>query len=271
MASSPAVDHFAAARAVDVAGIDIYHPTQDHLTGAEIAFGGDLARSMRAGQNYLVIETQAQGFPEWTPYPGQLRLQAFSHLASGANMVEYWHWGTTANAIETYWRGLLSQDFKPNPTYDEAGSIGKDFARLGPQLVNMRKQNRIAIYVSNRALTAFNAFKFGWTSKTTYNDVLRPFYDALYRMNAEVDFVDPSTDRSFRLQADHRTCTLRCIRRGDRAAECLCQGGRSFALHLQEWLLRRECTGTLQHPAGPDRRGRRREVQPVHHPRRRLS
>ena len=187
------VNHFEAAHAVDIAGIDIYHPTQDHLTGAEIAFGGDLARSMRAGQNYLVIETQAQGFPEWTPYPGQLRLQAFSHLASGANMVEYWHWGTTANAIETYWRGLLSQDFKPNPTYDEAGTIGKDFARLGPQLVNMRKQNRIAIYVSNRALTAFDAFKFGWTSKTTYNDVLRPFYDALYRMNAEVDFVDPST------------------------------------------------------------------------------
>jgi beta-galactosidase len=148
---------------------------------------------MRGGQNYLVIETEAQGFAQWTPYPGQLRLQAFSHLASGANMVEYWHWGTTSNAIETYWRGLLSQDFKPNPTYEEAGTVGKDLARLGPELVNMRKQNRIAIYVSNRALTAFNAFKFGWGSKVTYNDVLRPFYDALYRMNAEVDFVDPST------------------------------------------------------------------------------
>ena len=189
----PDVNHFAAARALDVAGIDIYHPAQDHLTGAEIAFGGDLARSMRGGQNYLVLETQAQGFPEWTPYPGQLRLQAFSHLASGANMVEYWHWGTTANAVETYWRGLLSQDFRPNPTYDEAASIGRDLARLGPQLVNMRKRNQIAIYVSNRALTGFNAFKFGWTSTTTYNDVLRPFYDALYRTNAEVDFLDPST------------------------------------------------------------------------------
>ena len=193
----PAVDQFAAARALGVAGIDIYHPTQSHLTGTEIAFGGDVARSLRHGQNYLVIETEAQGFPEWTPYPGQLRLQAFSHLASGANMVEYWHWGTTANAVETYWRGLLSQDFKPNPTYDEAGTIGKDIARLGPKLVNMRKQNRVAIYVSNRALTAFNAFKFGWASNVTYNDVVRPFYDALYRMNAEVDFVDPSvTDLS---------------------------------------------------------------------------
>jgi beta-galactosidase len=163
----PEVNHFAAARALDIAGIDIYHPTQDHLTGAEISFGGDLARSMRGGQNYLVLETEAQAFPEWTPYPGQLRLQAFSHLASGANMVEYWHWGTTTNAVETYWRGLLSQDNKQNPTYDEAGTIGQDLARLGPELVNMRKQNRIAIYVSNQALTAFNAFKFGWNSRAT--------------------------------------------------------------------------------------------------------
>ncbi len=189
----PQVDHFAAARVLDVAGIDIYHPTQDKLTGAEIALGGDLTRSMRGGQNYLVMETEAQGFPDWTPYPGQLRLQAFSHLASGANMVEYWHWGTTTNAVETYWRGLLSQDFQPNPTYIEAGQIGKEFAQLGPQLVNMHKSNRIAIYISNTALTGFNAFKFGWTSSTTYNDILRPYYDALYRMNAEVDFIDPST------------------------------------------------------------------------------
>lgn len=135
-------------------------PRRITLPGAEIAFGGDLARSLRGGQNYLVLETEAQGFPEWTPYPGQLRLQAFSHLASGANMVEYWHWGTTNNAVETYWRGLLSQDNQSNPTYEEAGTIGRDLARLGPELANMRKQNRIAIYVSNRALTAFNAFKF---------------------------------------------------------------------------------------------------------------
>ena len=187
------VNHFAAAKVLDVAGIDIYHPTQDKLTGAEIAFGGDLARSMRGGQNYLLMETEAQGFPDWTPYPGQLRLQAYSHLASGANMVEYWHWGTTANAYETYWRGLLSQDFQPNPTYEEAGQIGKEIGRLGPVLVNMHKSNRIAIYFSNRALTGFDAFKTGPGSTTTYNDVLRPYYDALYRMNAEVDFVDPST------------------------------------------------------------------------------
>ena len=193
----PDVDHFAAARALDVAGIDVYHPTQDALTGAEIALGGDLARSMKGGRNHLVIETQAQGFPQWTPYPGQLRLQAYSHLASGANMVAYWHWATTTNSAETYWRGLLSQDYAPNPTFEEAARVGGELRRIGPRLVDLRKSNRVAVYFSNNALSAFDAFRFGFGSQQTYNDVLRPFYDALYRLNVEVDLVDPSvTDLS---------------------------------------------------------------------------
>ena len=186
----PEVDHWKSAKPLDIAGIDIYHPSQDKLTGAEIAFGGDLARSMRNGQNYLVIETEAQGFAQWTPYPGQLRLQAFSHLASGAQMVEYWHWATTANAVETYWRGLLTQDYKPNPVYAEASTVGADLKRLGPKLAGMTKRNSVAIYVSNRALSAFNKFK---PSGIEYNQVLRPFYDALYRMNVEADILSPDS------------------------------------------------------------------------------
>ncbi len=194
----PDVDHFAAAKALDIAGIDIYHPTQDQLTGTEISFGGDVTRSMKSdastrGKSYLVLETEAQGFPQWVPYPGQLRLQAFSHLASGAVMLEYWHWHSIHNSAETYWKGLLSHDFEPNPTYNEAKTIGKDFARLSPQLVNLTKTNSVAILFSNEALTGFNAFSFGWGAREKYNDVLRPMYDALYKRNIGVDFVDPSS------------------------------------------------------------------------------
>lgn len=189
----PDVDHFASAKPLDVAGVDIYHPTQDALTGIEISFGGDVARSMKGGQSYLVLETQAQGFPQWLPYPGQLRLQAFSHLASGANLLEYWHWHSIHNSVETYWKGLLSHDFQPNPTYDEAKTIGRDIASIGSHLVDLRRSNQLAILFSNDALTAFNAFSFGWGARENYNDVLRPVYDALYRMNVGVDFVDPSS------------------------------------------------------------------------------
>lgn len=186
------VNHFDAACCLDVSGADIYHPSQDELTGCEISFGGDLTRSMKQ-DNYFVLETEAQAFVDWVPYPGQLRLQAFSHLASGANMVSYWHWHSLHNAIETYWKGLLSHDFEPNPTYNEAKIIGKEFERLSPKLIDLKKENKVAILFSNEALTALNSFS-DFHKGLEYNNVLRLLYDALYRLNVECDFIDPSAE-----------------------------------------------------------------------------
>lgn len=191
----PEVNHYHAAKCLTIAGVDIYHPTQDGLTGAEIAFGGDMTRSLKGG-NYLVIETQAQGFPGWTPYKGQLRLQAYSHIASGANSVMYWHWHSIHNAQETYWKGILSHDFQENAVYREACVIGQEFDRIGSHLVNLKKKNDVAILVSNEALTALKWFSVGdiyGGDHTAYNDVVRWLYDALYRMNVECDFVWPES------------------------------------------------------------------------------
>ena len=195
----PYVNHFHASQCLTIAGTDIYHPTQDDLTGAEIAFGGDLIRSLKQ-DNYLVIETEAQGFPGWTPYKGQLRLQAYSHLASGANSVMYWHWHSIHNSFETYWKGLLSHDFQENATYREACTIGNEFARLGKHLVNLKKKNEVAVLVSNEALTALNWFRIqeqapGADAKSIYyNDVMRWMYDTLYHMNIECDFIWPESE-----------------------------------------------------------------------------
>ena len=195
----PYVNHLHASQCLTIAGTDIYHPTQDDLTGAEIAFGGDLIRSLKQN-NYLVIETEAQGFPGWTPYKGQLRLQAYSHLASGANSVMYWHWHSIHNSFETYWKGLLSHDFQENATYREACIIGNEFARLGKHLVNLKKKNEVAVLVSNEALTALNWFRIqeqapGADAKSIYyNDVMRWMYDTLYHMNVECDFIWPESE-----------------------------------------------------------------------------
>ena len=193
----PDVNHYHAAKALTIAGTDIYHPTQDDLTGAEIAFGGDMTRSLKR-DNYLVLETEAQGYPGWTPYKGQLRLQAYSHLASGANSVMYWHWHSIHNSFETYWRGLLSHDMQENAPYREACIIGNEFSRLGSHLVNLKKKNEVAILVSNEALTALKWFGIEATAAGDngigYNDVVRWLYDTLFKMNIECDFVWPESD-----------------------------------------------------------------------------
>ncbi len=187
----PGLNHKETARALTISGCDIYHPTQERLTGAEIAFGGDVCRSLK-GDNYLVIETQAQGHADWTPFDGQLRLQAFSHLASGANSVMYWHWHSIHNAIETYWKGILSHDLKPNAVYREACTIGADFERLSEHLVNLKKKNRAALLVSNESLTGLE--KFPLPEGVLYNDIFRRLYDSLYELNVECDILFPEDE-----------------------------------------------------------------------------
>lgn len=193
-ALQPDADQFQAAKAVTVAGCDIYHPTAGRLTGAEISFGGDLARGLKKGQNFFVLETQAQGPIGRLPWPGQLRLQAFAHLANGANMVEYWHWHSIHNAIESHWKGVLSHDFTPGAVYQEAKTIGADFARLSPHLVNLNRKSDVAIMVSNRSLSGLkHSYAFAGPN---YGDILRWIYDSFFRLNISCNFID-DTVRDF--------------------------------------------------------------------------
>lgn len=183
----PDINHYEAAKCLTRLGADIYHPSQDDLTGAEIAFGGDSIRSLKQ-ENYLILECQAQAFKQWTPYPGQLRLQAYSHLASGADGISYWNWHSIHNSFETYWKGLLSHDLAENPTYLEACRIGEEWRKIGHQLTGLRKNNKIALLIDNATLTAFKWFPID--RDLSYNDVVRWMYDSLYEMNLECDVVD---------------------------------------------------------------------------------
>ncbi|MCI9316333.1 MAG: beta-galactosidase [Lachnospiraceae bacterium] len=182
----PEVDQWKAAAPLTVAGFDIYHPSAQDLTGKEISFGGAIARSVKKS-NYLILETEAQGNHGWLHYPGQLRLQAFSHLASGSNSVMYWHWHSIHNAIESYWKGILSHNLKENATYREAATIGADFTRYGDHLKNLRKTADVALLLSNESLTGLQWF--GIHPDLKYNDITRWLYDAFYELNIECDIL----------------------------------------------------------------------------------
>lgn len=183
----PDINHYEASKVVSIAGTDIYHPTQDELTGAEIAFGGDEIRCLK-GKNYLVLETQAQGFKNWTPYPGQLRLHAYSHLASGAGGLLYWNWHSIHNGYEAYWMGLLGHDLEENLAYREAGQIGAEWQEIGKKLSGFKKENKAAIVVDNVSLDALEWYPVD--KDLSYNDIVRWIYDSLYELNIECDVVD---------------------------------------------------------------------------------
>ena len=197
----PEVNQKEAASVMDIAGVDIYHPSQDELTGIEISMGGAIGRSI-IKDNYLVLETQAQGRPSWTPFPGQLTLQALSHLASGAGSVMYWHWHSIHNSYETYWKGILSHDLKPNRPYSELSEFGRLMKRIAPSVTYLKKRSDIAIMLDNRSLTGIDEFPsngeaaFKGQLENDYNHIMRQWFDALYKMNVEADVVYCDDDLS---------------------------------------------------------------------------
>lgn len=184
----PEVDQWQACKCMDVAGCDIYHPSQDDLTGCEITACGNISRSLMR-DNYFVLETEAQGNQAWLPYPGQLRLQAYSHIANGANCVEYWHWHSIHNSLESYWKGVLSHDFSENETYRECSIVGNEWKRIGAHIKNLKKVNRVAVMADNSSLTALTNFPTETLREHSYNTVFRWLCDALFRMNIEYDVI----------------------------------------------------------------------------------
>jgi len=191
------VRQVAIARSLDVPAVNVYFGLQDDMTGEEIAFNGDINRSFK-NSSYLVTETTAQttgwdSAAQFPPYDGQLRLAAYAHIMSGANLVAYWHWHSLHYGQETYWKGVLGHDLEPGRTYGEVSRIAGELRRVGPALANLRKANRVAVLYSLDSLHAIDFMPFD--ARVGYMTILTQFYKSLYRLNVETDFVHPEDPR----------------------------------------------------------------------------
>ena len=194
------LNQWAIAGNLDIVAANPYFETQQKFDGRAIWLAGDLARSLKH-TNYLVTETNAQTIgwdsrTQYPQYPGQLRQAVYAHLAAGANMVEYWHWHSLHYGQETYWRGVLSHDLEPNRTYAEVSQVAAELKMIGPQLVDLKKDNKVAILLSVDSANALSYMPV--SDHVNYMTVLRQMYDALYDLNVEPDFVqagDPDLSR----------------------------------------------------------------------------
>lgn len=199
------VNEPAVAASIDVVANNPYHGTQEHLDGAWQALQGDFARSLKHA-NFLVTETNAQTLGwdsagQFPPYDGQLRLDVYTHVSSGANMVEYWHWHSIHAGQETYWKGVLGHDLEPNRAYAEVTRIAHELQKVGSELANMSIQNRVAILYSVDSANAISFMPYerrvdtGWVpgkASGSYNGILTQLHNSLYKLNVGADFVFPN-------------------------------------------------------------------------------
>ena len=205
------VNEFQVAKVLDVVADNPYHGTQDHMDGQAQAFQGDLARSLKHA-NYLVTETNAQTIGwdssiQYPPYDGQLRLDVYTHLSSGANMVEYWHWASIPSGQEVYWKGVLSHDLEPNRAYAEVSRTAHELNKIGTHLVNLQITNQVGILYSVDSANGLDFMPISrqrdepWPATKTgpeYSSLLNQFHRSLYQLNVGTDFVfadDPDFSR----------------------------------------------------------------------------
>jgi len=199
------VNENAVADSLDIVADNIYHGTQDHYDGSFQALQSDFSRSLKH-HNFLVTETNAQTIgwssqSQFPPYDGQLREDVYTYLASGANMVEYWHWASIAANQETYWKGILSHDLEPNREYAEMSRTAHELQKIGPHLVDFSVHNQVAILWSRDSANAITFMPYGggtparsWTGEPDgYVSVVQQMHKALYDLNVGCDFVFPET------------------------------------------------------------------------------
>jgi len=191
------IDQVESFRKMQYPAINIYHAVQDGQDGRQIAYSGDFMRTVAKG-SYIVTETNAQATGwdsrgQYPPYDGQLRQNVYSHLASGSNLVSYWHWHTLHYGQETYWRGVLGQDLQPNRIYGEFTSTAKELKTIGSQLVNLKKENKVAILYSHDSYHALGFMPY--TRRSQYPAEM--IHQALYFQNIETDIVPCDNQADF--------------------------------------------------------------------------
>ena len=200
------VNEEAIAEALDIVADNIYHFTpQDRYDGSIQAIQADFSRSLKH-TNFLVTETNAQS-TDWTsanqypPYDGQLREDVYTHLANGANMVEYWHWASIPANQETYWKGVLSHDLEPNRAYAEVSRTAHELQKIGPHLVGLKIHNDVAILWSRDSDNAISFMPFTMSGgpwsfaapTADYASLVQQMHRSLYDLNVGADFVFPET------------------------------------------------------------------------------
>jgi beta-galactosidase len=106
-------------------------------------------------------------------------------------MVEYWHWHSIHYGQETYWKGVLAHDLEPNRAYAEVSRTAHELERVGPEIVDVKRPNKVAILYSDDSYYGIQFMPF--SDHADYRSVLSGMYRALYKLNVGVDFIFPDS------------------------------------------------------------------------------
>ncbi|OIJ65678.1 beta-galactosidase [Streptomyces mangrovisoli] len=192
-----ALDYWRWAPELDVVSNDHYLRSTDPESQIDIALSGDLVRSL-AGGPWLLME-HSTGAVNWQPVnraktPGEMRRNALAHVAHGADGIAYFQWRAARAGAEQWHSAML-------PHAGTDSRIWQDVVRLGADLKALAE-------VRGSTSAADTAIVWDWDARWAlelpsqpseslrYLDLVRSWYEPLWRAGVAVDFVRPDADLS---------------------------------------------------------------------------
>jgi beta-galactosidase len=177
---------------------DAYPDPEDPVSHVDAAFAGDLMRSLRGGQPWMLME-QAPSAVNWRPRnrpkrPGAMRRLSLQAVARGADAIMYFQWRAAQRGSERFHSAMLPHAGTDSRTHREIRALGAELERLRP-VVGARVPAQVAL---------LHAWDSWWgleapdhpSTELQLADRIRDHYAPLWEADVPVDVRPPEADLS---------------------------------------------------------------------------
>jgi beta-galactosidase len=172
-------------------------PSPDGIA-TTISLGHDLARSVKGGEPFMIMEEQSgkAGQRTFAPQPetGQVRLWTYQAVAHGAMGINYFRWDTATFGAEEYWHGILNHDRSKSPAYEEIRQTVKELKALGQEVLYSQYAVQTALVFD---------YDCSWAVKIQpghyaldYMTQVTSWYGAISASHTGIDVIAPEADLS---------------------------------------------------------------------------
>lgn len=189
------IDYFKWSKHLDIISWDYYPALTDGPNKGAMLH--DLMRSLKKETPFWLME-QSPSQQNWAPYntlkrPGQLRLQSYQTLAHGADAILYFQMRRSLANCEKF-HGALIDHFGGGETrvFKECQIIGEELSQLN-EIIGSIVKSEVGIIFDWENWWAIE-MSSGPSIALDYLEHISLYYDAFYRKNQTVDFVNDEDD-----------------------------------------------------------------------------
>lgn len=185
---------------IDISGINLYQPTQDHPSyWASQAMFNDIHRSVNRGK-FLVTETRVGPtgdvkIANEAPSRNQFFMWMLEPAAFGANCIMHWTGNRYIGGHWPHWGGLLDWSGEPEPDFFWAKEIAAFYKSWGKKLIETTVDAKAAVLTDFDQRAAIETYQH--TTSSISNKLLAEAFDAFHRNGIGVDAVSTNTAKDY--------------------------------------------------------------------------